>query len=55
MRFLGLTIADYVPDSKGWNFIKRPGRKPAQLCQKDLDARLTKKNNETHYGYKNHA
>ena len=25
-----------------------------RLAQKDLDARWTKKNNETHYGYKNH-
>jgi len=24
-------------------------------CQKDLDARWAKKNNETHYGYKNHV
>lgn len=29
--------------------------KPAKLRQKDLDARWTKKNNETHYGYKNHV
>jgi IS5 family transposase len=28
---------------------------PHRLGQKDLDARWTKKNNETHYGYKNHA
>jgi transposase, IS5 family len=27
---------------------------PAKLSQKDLDARWAKKNNETHYGYKNH-
>jgi IS5 family transposase len=27
---------------------------PDKLCQKDLDARWTKKNDETHYGYKNH-
>jgi IS5 family transposase len=27
---------------------------PAKLRQKDLDGRWTKKNNETHYGYKNH-
>lgn len=27
---------------------------PAKQRQKDVDARLTKKNNETHYGYKNH-
>ena len=27
---------------------------PAVLSQKDVDARWTKKNNETHYGYKNH-
>lgn len=27
---------------------------PAVLSQKDMDARWTKKNNETHYGYKNH-
>tara|TARA_B110000211_G_C13990345_1_gene513687 strand:- start:138 stop:1163 length:1026 start_codon:yes stop_codon:yes gene_type:complete len=27
---------------------------PAKLSQKDTDARWTKKNNETHYGYKNH-
>lgn len=26
----------------------------SKLCQKDLDARWTKKNNENHYGYKNH-
>jgi IS5 family transposase len=26
----------------------------SKLSQKDLDARWTKKNNETHYGYKNH-
>ena len=28
---------------------------PAKLRQKDTDARWTKKNNETHYGYKNHV
>ena len=27
---------------------------PSKLCQKDPDARWTKKNNETYYGYKNH-
>lgn len=27
---------------------------PAKLCQKDVDARWTKKNGENHYGYKNH-
>lgn len=26
-----------------------------KLCQKDTDARWTKKRNETHYGYKNHV
>ena len=26
-----------------------------KLCQKDLDARWTKKNQQTHYGYKNHV
>ncbi len=29
--------------------------KPSKLSQKDLDARWTKKNNETFYGYKNHV
>ena len=29
--------------------------KPRKQCQKDVDARWTKKNNETHYGYKNHV
>ena len=29
--------------------------KPRKQCQKDTDARWTKKNNETHYGYKNHV
>lgn len=29
--------------------------KPRKLCQKDLDARWAKKNNEVHYGYKNHV
>jgi IS5 family transposase len=29
--------------------------KPKMLRQKDLDARWTKKNNEKHYGYKNHV
>jgi len=28
--------------------------KPHMLCQKDVDARWTKKNNTTFYGYKNH-
>ena len=28
---------------------------PNKLAQKDIDARWTKKNHETHYGYKNHA
>ena len=28
--------------------------KPHKLCQKDIDARWTKKNNTTFYGYKNH-
>lgn len=34
---------------EGWE------EQPRMLCQKDLDARWTKKNNETHYGYKNHV
>ena len=29
-------------------------KKPAKKCQKDVDARWTKKNDETYYGYKNH-
>ena len=29
-------------------------KNPAVKCQKDTDARWAKKNNETHYGYKNH-
>lgn len=29
--------------------------KPHKLCQKDIDARWTKKNNATFYGYKNHV
>lgn len=29
--------------------------KPHKLSQKDTDARWTKKNNETHYGYKDHV
>lgn len=29
--------------------------KPHKKCHKDIDARWTKKNNETFYGYKNHA
>jgi len=29
--------------------------KPAMLRQKDLDARWTKKNGQSHYGYKNHV
>lgn len=28
---------------------------PNKKCHKDIDARWTKKNNETYYGYKNHA
>ncbi|MBK1884601.1 hypothetical protein JIN85_19450 [Luteolibacter pohnpeiensis] len=27
--------------------------KPRKRCQKDLDARWVKKNNEVHFGYKN--
>ena len=30
-------------------------KQPNKKRQKDVDARWTKKNNETHYGYKNHA
>jgi IS5 family transposase len=30
-------------------------KNPAQLAQKDVDARWTKKNEENHYGYKNHV
>ena len=30
-------------------------KSPRKLCQKDLDARWAKKNNEVHYGYKNHV
>ena len=30
-------------------------KQPRKLCQKDTDARWTKKNNETYYGYKNHV
>jgi len=33
---------------------KKPERK-SKLCQKDLDARWTKKNNKTYYGYKDHV
>jgi IS5 family transposase len=29
--------------------------KPRKQCQKDIDARWTKKNNTTYYGYKNHV
>lgn len=29
--------------------------KPAKRCQKDVDARWTKKHGKTHYGYKNHV
>ena len=29
-------------------------QQPTKRRQKDMDARWTKKNNETHYGYKNH-
>lgn len=29
--------------------------KPPMICQKDRDARWAKKNNEVHYGYKNHV
>lgn len=29
--------------------------RPEMACQKDLDARWTKKNNQKHYGYKNHV
>ena len=28
---------------------------PHKIAQKDLDARWTKKNDETYYGYKNHV
>ena len=28
---------------------------PHKLCQKDIDARWTKKNNAIYYGYKNHV
>jgi len=38
-----------VPDE--W---QKPGNE-SMLKQKDLDARWTKKNDETHYGYKNHV
>jgi IS5 family transposase len=38
--------AGNVPD--GWK------EKPAKMRQKDLDARWTKKNGQSHYGYKNH-
>ena len=116
MRFLDLTIADDIPDSRTiWNFteqitdlelaaalfkrfeeelvklglivnegkivdasfveaprqrntkeenthIKKTGTAPEQweespdkLAQKDVDARWTKKNNQTFYGYKNHT
>jgi IS5 family transposase len=34
---------------KGW------ADKPAKLRQKDLDARWTKKNGQSHYGYKDHV
>jgi transposase, IS5 family len=34
---------------KGW------AEKPAKLRQKDLDARWTKKNGQSHYGYKDHV
>jgi IS5 family transposase len=30
-------------------------KEPNKKCQKDVDARWTKKNNQTYYGYKNHA
>ena len=34
---------------KQWN------NKPNKKCQKDVDARWTKKNNQNYYGYKNHT
>jgi IS5 family transposase len=49
MRFLGLLLGDTVPDAKApedW--------KPNKCHQKDVDARWTKKNGKTYYGYKNH-
>ena len=30
-------------------------KKPHKFCQKDIDARWTKKNNATYFGYKNHV
>ncbi|MBK1860116.1 IS5 family transposase, partial [Cerasicoccus arenae] len=34
---------------------ERIAKKPRRQCQKDLDARWTKKNNQSYYGYKNHV
>jgi hypothetical protein len=50
-RFLGLTVGDSVPDGEipdTWQ------QKPHRLSQKDIDARWTKKNGQSHFGYKNH-
>ncbi len=43
---------DQIKQGKGdelWNDL------PAKKSQKDIDARWTKKNNQSYYGYKNHA
>ena len=40
---------------KKGNIPERIDRNPYVKRQKDLDGRWTKKNQETHYGYKNHA
>jgi len=70
-RFLGLKSSDKVPDAKTiWKFretldenqqIKKGETseswkaKPNKLRQKDRDARWTKKNKMSFYGYKNHV
>ena len=49
MWFLGLGLNDKVLDSRTiWDFENT-------LAQKDTDARWAKKNNETHFSYKDHV
>ena len=40
---------------KNWKTPKEWEENPKKLAQKDTDARWTKKNDETHYGYKDHV
>ena len=52
MRFLGLGLNEKI---KNGEIPEEWKKNPHKMAQKDIDARWTKKRDETHYGYKDHV